>query len=165
MNGIHQFPEILQCSQFGIDPPVILNGIRTAQASFPVDPADGMNRHEPDDIRPERPDSGQIGNHGEECPLFRKISYEHGIDHLTAKFNAGITCHITQPFLSLIRTVTLSAPVLFCRSVLTGRCSASVQIFTDGFHFIFSHRKRQGIRTVPEQFGFAVSVDGSRNAL
>src|ERR1044071_7707898 len=53
MGGPYKMLEVGQLAKFRIDRQIILNGIGTAQAAFAILFPDGVDRHQPEDIRAE----------------------------------------------------------------------------------------------------------------
>ena len=90
---IRQFSEILHRTIGRVNTAVIAVCIRTAEAAFLSNNPDGVDRHEPDDVRPQRLDPVQIRNDREEGPLFGMRPDINRINHLLLQIDIGVSRH------------------------------------------------------------------------
>ena len=91
---LRQSFEVLHCPVGRVHAAVVAVCVRAAEASFLSLHADGVDRHEPDDIRPQRLDPVQIRNDGEEGPLFGMRPDIYGINHLLLQVDVGVSRHV-----------------------------------------------------------------------
>ena len=94
---LHQGSEVLHCAIGRVNTAVIAVCIRTAEAAFLSNNTDGVDRHEPDDVRPQRLDPVQIRNDREEGSLFGMRPDINGINHLLLQVDVGISRHDEPP--------------------------------------------------------------------
>ena len=89
-----QGSEVLHCAVGRVHAAIVTVRIGAAEAAFLSHDADGVNRHEPDDIRPQRFDPVQIRNDGKERPLFGMCPDIYGINHLLLQVDVGVSRHV-----------------------------------------------------------------------
>ena len=92
-----QGSEVLHCAVGRVHAAIVTVRIGAAEAAFLSHDADGVNRHEPDDIRPQRFDPVQIRNDGKERPLFGMCPDIYGINHLLLQVDVGVSRHDEPP--------------------------------------------------------------------
>ena len=93
----HQRFKVLHCAVGGVDGAVIAVGIGAAQRALLALDADGVDGHQPDDIRPQRTDAIEVGNDGAESALRRVVADVNGIDHLILQAWVGVCSHAALP--------------------------------------------------------------------
>ena len=93
MDLFHQAAEVLHGAVGRVHIPVVPVGVGAAQAALLALDADGVDGHEPDNVRAQGLDPVQIRNHREECPLLRVAADINGIDHLILQSGVGIGRH------------------------------------------------------------------------
>ena len=93
----HQRFKVLHRAVGRVDGAVIAVGIGAAQRAFLALDADGVNGHQPDDIRPQRADAVEVGNDGAESALRRVVADVNGIDHLILQAWVGVCSHAVLP--------------------------------------------------------------------
>ena len=93
----HQRFKVLHRTVGRVDGAVITVGIGAAQRAFLALDADGVNGHQPDDIRPQRADAVEVGNDGAEGALRRVVADVNGIDHLILQSRIGVCSHVALP--------------------------------------------------------------------
>ena len=103
MDCVHQRLKIRHRSVFRIHIPVIPVGVGAAEAALlPLNP-DGMDRHQPDDIRPQLPDPVQIRNHGAKASFLGMGPHINRINHLLLQVPVRIGRHDASPSVSWIQ--------------------------------------------------------------
>ena len=93
VDGIHQVAKILHGAIGRVDAAVVAVGIGTAEAALLPLHADGMDGHEPEDVRAQAADAVQIGLKGAEGALGRMVAHIDGIDQCIAQGKGRIFCH------------------------------------------------------------------------
>lgn len=93
VDRVHERLEIFKRAVLGIDRAVIAVRVGTAETALFALLADGVDGHEPDDIRSQRADAVKIGDHGAERPLRRMVAHIHAVNDLLAQRRTCILCH------------------------------------------------------------------------
>ena len=101
VNVLYQAPEILQRAVVRVDRPVIRDRVGAARRALAGRFADGMDRHQPDDIHAQGLDSLQVPADGFKGPFHAVVADKHRIHYLIAVFLCRIFCHdrIYLPYL------------------------------------------------------------------
>ena len=127
VDGVHQMAEVLHGAVLRVHRPVILYGVGTAQRPLPPLRADGVDGHQPHDVRAQRLQPVQIPLQRPECALRGVVPHEHAVDQLMLQCLIRIHCHIDcllSPEVLKIRPPSARecpAPLLFaacCRHFL-----------------------------------------------
>ena len=103
VNFIHQRLEILHGAVLRVDGAVVSVGIGAPHASLSPLLSDGVDGHEPDNVRAQRTDAIQIGNDGPEGTLGGMIAHVDGINHISAQADIGLLCHKSHLLFSCLR--------------------------------------------------------------
>ena len=93
VDGVHQMEELLTGAVLGVYIPVIPDGIGAAVLALAGFPSDGMDGHQPDDIRAQGANAVQILFQRGKGALFGVIPHKYGIEDLIPQRNVGIFCH------------------------------------------------------------------------
>ncbi len=93
VDRLHQMAEILLRTVFRVYATVVTDGVGTAQRAFAAHLANGMDRHQPHDIRTQRLQPVQISLQCPEGPLRRVVSHEHAVDQPMLQCLIRIYCH------------------------------------------------------------------------
>ena len=101
MDRVNKFSEVLCCAEFRIDRAVIRDRIGGAEGTLALNGSDRMDGHEPDDIRAERADFGELLFDSAKTALLRIIADKYLIHY-----------HVSQTFLSLFSHVDLPDALL-----------------------------------------------------
>ena len=127
VDGVHQMAEILHGAVLRVHAPVVTDGVGTAQRALAPLLPDGVDGHEPHNVRSQRPQPIQIALQRPEGALRRVVSHEHAVDQLMLQCLIRIHCHIDcllSPEVLKIRPPSARecpAPLLFaacCRHFL-----------------------------------------------
>ena len=85
--------QVLHRAVGGVHPAIVHDRVgRAHRALAPLDP-DGMDRHEPDHVHAQVPDSAQVPPHRLEGALLGVVPDKYGIHHLTAQVLARVPRH------------------------------------------------------------------------
>ena len=93
VNGVHQVEEVLQGAVLRVHRAIVPVGIGAAHAALAVGFPDGVDGHQPQDVRAQGPDPGQIRLHGPEGALGRVAADVQLIDHAAAQGGIGFKGH------------------------------------------------------------------------
>ena len=90
---VHEVNKVLHGAVFRIDGAVVAVGIGTAEAALFIQHADGVDGHEPDDVRAEGADAVEVRLHRTEGSLRCVTADIELIDHAAAQRGIGVDCH------------------------------------------------------------------------
>ena len=109
MDLLHKRPEVRHCAVSGIHASIV--AVRVGAAERPLLPrnADGMDRHQPNNIRSKRTDAVKIVRNSAKCPFRRVIADVNGINDLVLQSRIGLKRHICFPPVQT-SVLTLSHP-------------------------------------------------------
>ncbi len=93
MHRVGKGDEVLHRAVGGVDRAVVPVCVGAAEAPLLALDADGMDRHEPDHVRPQRADTVKVGDQGAKRPLLGMGAEVDGVDHLVLQTKIGILCH------------------------------------------------------------------------
>ena len=82
MDGLYQVEEVLPRAVFRVDGPVVADGVGAAQRALAALRADGMDGHEPQDVRAESADTVQVALQGAERALRRVTADKDAVNDL-----------------------------------------------------------------------------------
>ena len=94
MAGIHQVEEVLPRAVFRIDGPVVADGVEAAKRPLAALYPDGVDGHEPQDVRAKSADAVQVTLQGVERTLRGVAADEHAVNDLMGQ---GLVCHESIP--------------------------------------------------------------------
>ena len=94
MDGLHQVEEILPRAVFRVDGPVVADGVGAAQRALAALYPDGVDGHEPQDVRAKSADAVQVTLQGVERTLRGVAADEHAVNDLMGQ---GLVCHESIP--------------------------------------------------------------------
>ena len=97
--------EVRHAAVLGVHIAVIAVRVGTAEAAFPALEADGVDRHEPYNVRAEGLDTVKVGYHGAERALRGVVSDVYGIDHLILELAVGIDGHGSASFYGFVERI------------------------------------------------------------
>ena len=93
VDGVHQMDEILPRAVLRVDAAVVLNGVGAAQGALAALHADGMDGHEPDDVRAQAAQAVQIALQRPEGAILRVVADKDAVDHLMQQVFVGVFRH------------------------------------------------------------------------
>ena len=100
---VRQPPELLQRAVLRVHRPVVPDGVGAAQRALPVYLPDGVDGHQPDNVRPQPLDPPQILADLLKRPFSAVVAHKNGVHHLAPVPFIRIACHMDSPFLFHIR--------------------------------------------------------------
>ena len=93
VDGVHQMAQVVHGAHVGVHRPVIPDGIGAAHGALTALLADGVNGHQPQDIRTQRFQAVEIALQRTERALLGVSSNKHAVDHLPPQGEIGVNCH------------------------------------------------------------------------
>ena len=94
VDGLHQVEEILPRTVFRVDGPVVADGVGAAQRALAALYPDGVDGHEPQDVRAESADAVQVALQGAERALRGVAADKDAVNDLMGQ---GLVCHESIP--------------------------------------------------------------------
>ena len=82
VDGIHQMPQVILRTHVRVHRPVIPDGVGASHSALASGLTDGMDGHQPEDVRPQPPQSVQICLQRPEGALLRVAADKDAVDHL-----------------------------------------------------------------------------------
>ncbi len=79
---VHQAVEVVQRAVLRVHPPVVPDGVRAAQHPLAGLFPDGVDGQQPDHVRTQLPDTGQIPPHPLKGALLGVVTHKNGVDYL-----------------------------------------------------------------------------------
>ena len=93
VDSVHQMDKVLPCTVFRVNAAVIPDGVGTAQRPLAALHADGMDRHEPDDVRAKPAQTIQIALQPAECTFLGVVAYKDAVNDLMQQALVGVLRH------------------------------------------------------------------------
>ena len=93
VDGVYQMAQVVDGAHVRVHCPVVPDGVGAAHGALAALLADGMNGHQPQDIRAQRPQAVKIALQSAEGALLRVSANKNTVNYLMSQLQIGVVCH------------------------------------------------------------------------
>ena len=93
VDGVHQMAQVVDGAHVGVHRPVVPDGVGAAHGALAALLADGVDGHQPQDIRTQPLQAVEVALQGTEGALLRVSADENAVNDLVPQGEIGVACH------------------------------------------------------------------------